>query len=465
MEKDRLEEFKASLEEAQNYPNELNDIEFRLRKRIHHKTKKRNITGLISTAAAFLLFVLVVNTPSAMADALFHIPIIGALAEFVSFDKGLQFAVMNEYAKEVELIEQNNGYTLGVPYVIADSKRLVVFFQIPENAVLQENDYIQINISKIVDTATGIEYEEYTSASSFYPESEQEENDRLSYISIRFLDKTIPKDLQIHVTMSRESFSNSNEGSANQLGNIFEPTSNTQIEQLGEFIFDLPVDDYPEPKVTLLNRDIEVEGQTIRINSITQYPTGTEISVYLPYDNDSIINGLNFKAIDTNGDEWANPGGVISSGPDSKNRMLYYLEGDYFSKAALDTIQINGIRLIKKSEAKITIDLQKKTMTPQPDEIQIESIEKSGNKAYITFTSKASDCFGVFQHEYRDSEGNIYWFSSEGLSKQDDKVEIYLEVVWPKDNKVILTRSMSPMIELKNPVELKLTHEINPNTD
>jgi hypothetical protein len=208
-----------------------------------------------------------------------------------------------------------------------------------------------------------------------------------------------------------------------------------------------------------------VEGQTIRINSITQYPTGTEISVYIPYDNDSIINGLNFKAIDTNGDEWANPGGIISSGPDSVNRILYYLEGDYFSKAALDTIQINGIRLIKKSEAEITIDLQKKTMTPQPSEIQIESIEKSGNKAYITFTLKASDSFGVFQHEYRDSEGNIHWFSSESFSQQDEKVENYLAVVWPKDNKVILTRSLSPMIELNNPVEIRLTEEINPNTN
>jgi hypothetical protein len=465
MGKDRLEEYKASLEEMQNYPNELNDIEFRLRKRIHHKIRKRNITGLVSTATAFLLFVLAVNTPTAMADALYNIPIIGALAEFVSFDKGLQNAVMNEYTKEVDLIEQNNGYTLGVPYVIADSKRLVVFFQTPENAILQENDYIQINISKIVDTVTGKEYEEYTSASSYYPESEQEEYDRLSYISIRFIDNTIPKDLQIHVTMSRESFSYNSEGSASQLGNIFEPTPNTQIDQLGEFIFDLHLDDFPEPKVTLLNRDIEVEGQTIRINSITQYPTGTEISVFLPYDNDSIINGLNFKAIDTNGDEWANPGGVISSGPDSKNKILYYLEGDYFSNAVLDTIQINGIRLIKKSEAEITIDLQKNTMTPQPPELQIESIEKSGNKAYITFTLKASDCFGVFQHEYRDSEGNIYWFSSESLSQQDEKVEIYLAVVTPKDNKVILTRSMSPMIELKNPVELKLTDEINPNTD
>jgi hypothetical protein len=456
MEKDRFDEYKESLEEVKIYPEELNSMAFRLKKRIHHKMRKRYITGIASTAAAFVLFVLVVNTPTAMADAIFNIPVIGTLAEYVCFDKGLQNAVMNEYAKEVDLIEQNNGYTLGIPYVIADSRRLVVFFQTPENAISQENDYIHIDISKIINTATGKEYEEYTIASSYSPESEQEENGRLSYASIRSVDKPIPEDLQIYVTLSRESFSRGEEGRVSQSSDIFEPSSDTQSERLGDFVFNFHLGNYPEPKVTLLNKDIEVKGQTIRINSVTEYPTGTEISVYLPDNSNCIINGLNFKAIDTNGDEWKNPGGVISSGPDSENKMLYYLEGNYFSSSTLDKIQITGIRLMKKSEAEITIDLQKKTMTPELEDIRIKSIKKSGKKAYVTFESKASDCFAIFNHEYMDTEGNKYEFNSEGISQQEDKVENYLAVVWPEDNIVILTRSLSPMIELEKPVEVEL---------
>ena len=457
MNQKRIDEYKESMKEAEMYPEELGQIGFRLNRRIYNKKRKIFLTGLSSIAAIFVLFVFIVNSKTAMADSIFHIPVIGDLAKYVCFDKGLQNAIKNEYAKEVNLTDVNNGYTLSLPYVIPDSKRLVVFFQIPDNALQSENDFIHINIDKIVNTVTGKELDGYLSASDNYPASEPKKNTGLFNISIRSNDMSIPQDIKIYVTMSRESSLHNNEMQVGNAGDQFGASPNNQTEVLGAFVFDLHLKDIPEPKITNIDKDIEVKGQTIHINSVVEYPTGTEISINIPDNNDCIINGINFKSIGTNGDEWGNSGnGMTSSGPDSNGRIIYYLEGDYFSSAELDKIQITGIRLIKKSDTKITIDLEKMTMTPEIAETRIKSISKTGDKANITLQTIATGCFGFFSQDYIDTEGNKYHFNSEGASQVGEKVENYYTVVWPKDNKVILTRSMSPMLNLENPVEIKL---------
>jgi len=104
---------------------------------------------------------------------------------------------------------------------------------------------------------------------------------------------------------------------------------------------------------------------------------------------------------------------VTSSGPDSNGRIIYYLEGDYFSSAKLDKIQITGIRLIKKSEVEIAIDLEKMTMSPVISETRMKSILRTGDKAYIILQTIATSCFGFFNQEYVDTEGNKYHFNSE----------------------------------------------------
>lgn len=456
MEKERLDEYKDSVEEAGIYPEELNTMEVRLKKRIRHRKMKICIRGVELTTVLFVLFILAVNTSTVMAEAIFKIPVLGTLAEYVSFDKGLQNAIKNEYAQEVDLTGENNGYTLGLPYVIADSRRLVVFFQIPENAIGQERASFYINIDKIVDATTGKEFDEYTSQNSGYTTSEKDGGSGLLYNSIRSVDKAIPQDLKIYVTLNRDILSNNDNIATTPSKDRFDFSTDTKPEKLGIYVFDLHLKDYPKPKNIILNQEIKVMDQTIRINSITQYPTGTEVNIYIPDSNQYIINGLNLKAIDTKGNEMDNSGGVISMGPDSNNESIYYLASDYFSSASLDRIQIRGIRLIKKSEAVITIDMQKKTMTPEISGLRIKSIDQDGEMANLIFEMDSSDCFTLFAREYLDTAGNKNEIGYEGISSEDEKAEIYFSVVWPEDNKVILTRSMSPMIELEKPVEIDL---------
>lgn len=204
--------------------------------------------------------------------------------------------------------------------------------------ITNNSDCINIEINKIVDVTTGINYEDHTIESS-YP-TDHTKNHSLNYTSIRSVDKPIPHDLEIHVTMSRESHSKDNDIKSNVNSDFFEPSNNTNIEKLGAFVFHLHLGNYKEPKVTLLNKDTKVKGQTIHINSVTEYPTGTEISVNIPDANNYIINGLDIKALDINGDEWDKLNGVTSVGPNQDGDILYYLESDYFSSTKLSKIKL-----------------------------------------------------------------------------------------------------------------------------
>ncbi|BCN28918.1 DUF4179 domain-containing protein [Anaeromicropila herbilytica] len=460
MDNDRMEEYQDSLSEIKDYPFELNQMVKHLNQRIECKRRKRFLTSLSSMVAVFLLFVITVNSNTTFAEELFKLPVIGTLAEYVQFDKGLQNAVKNKYVKKVNLIAKSNGYTLSLPYAIADTKQLVVFFQVPEHLKKKESDFINVDITKIVDTTSGKEYKDYISETSYPTGNSVDKN--LYYTSIRSGDYPIPENLKIYVTMRRESQSQdtnsiNNDSKASNAKDTFETTPNTKNEKLGEFVYALHMGKYPEPIITTLNKDIKVNGQTIHINSVGQYPTGTEININIPDNNDYIINGLDFKVIDNSGKSWGNPGGVTAIGPDEKGNTQYFFESDYFHSNTLNKIKFAGIRMLKKSEAVITLDLKNKTMAPELKDIQLKNIERSGNKAYITFSSDTIGCLGLFQHEYKDTKGNQFEFHSEsGTSMQNSTMENYLATVWPKDNKVILTRCLSPMIKLKKPVEITL---------
>ncbi len=453
IDKDRRREYEVSYEEASTYPEEINAMNLRLKHRLRRKRRNTCIRIIGCTAALFLLFVGMVNTSTAVAEAIYKIPLLGTLAEYVSFDKSLENAVQNQYAKEVNLVATSNNQSLSLAYVISDSKRLVLFFQLPEK-IRKEESVISMQIDKIIDNTTGEEFREFASESPSYLGGIDKDKDELLYISIRSADAPIPQDITLSVALYKDN-SNQPSDNTNLYKEIYEP-SKPVLTVLGIYEFKLTLGEPPSPKVTTINKDVIIDGQTLRINSVAEYPTGTELSISYSQENRGIINGLEFNAIDNHGEVWGGSGGISAIGPDENGHVLYYLEGDYFKTNSIDKIQITGIRVYDKTEAEITLDLSEKTMTPSIKGMMIKSIEKVEDKAYITFTLESKVAFGFFEQDYKDSQGNTYSFYEQSFSQLESTVENNLSLVWPEDNKLILKRSMSPMIELDKPIEIEI---------
>ena len=448
MEQDRYKEYIETMEDTGIYPEELNKIGLRLRKRLRRRQYKLlfGSSGIIT--GVFLLFTILVNTNTVIADAIFDIPVIGALAEYVSFDKGLQNAIDNKYVQEVNLVQESNGYTLGLPYVIADSKRLVLFFQLPEDMIAQDNMNYQVSVDNITDLSgailpTTIRYMNFES--KIKPNKEG-----LIVVSIRTPAAIIPQKLKLSASLKIQN------PKYNNHTDEFDDLPKDLFQTLESFTFDLQLNDYKEPNILIQDQVLQVKDQTLHINSVTEYPTGIEISVTFPESNSSIISDLDFKAIDSEGNEWKQTDSSASYYSDTSRTLLCYLENNYYDLAPLESLEIIGSAMFNKSEQYITVDLLNKTLSPKPSDMNIINVEMKDEKANITFETDGLIYRNYFDFNYTDLDGTEYKLDHISSDTRDNKSQIYLSVISGTNHKVILERCEAPMLMLEQPVKVDL---------
>lgn len=450
MNQDRYTEYEDIRKGVYNYPEELNQIHSRLYKNIRRKAAKRFLTGMGTLIGVLALCTAVINTSPVVAQAMNRIPVLGSLAEALTFDQGLQNAIKNDYVQEANLTQEANGYTLKLPYVIGDGKQLVLFFELPESKgaevyhvkpsddFLNQLDIINVNMQEIKDE-TGVD------------------GNGLYMISMRARDTMIPQNITIPVSLTRAYGKTKLYDGADD---YFPQTGGNEPTPVASYAFTLHLNDYPEPELRLLNQEVQVLGQPVIIQSVTEYPTGTEVRAIAPNEGAAVIRGLTIEGMDQNGNAWKKPSGSRASYyyDDDATEVLYYLENDYFNDVSLAGLEITGAGMFLKDERKVTVDLQSKTITPEVADLSIKSIQRQGNHAYLTFESASSYATPslMYHDRYEDSQGNIYSWDMQRTNGLGGKMQYSITVVWPEDNRIILDRMDSPIIPLENPVKVPL---------
>lgn len=447
MNQDRNTEYKDNMKDLCDYPEELENVKNRLNSRIKKRNARRFITSLSAFVGVATLFTAAVNTSTAFAQTINRIPIISNLAEFVKFDKGLQNFVNNQYVQEVNLEQEVNGLTLKMPYVIADSKRLVLFFQLPDAIVDQNNSH---EYQVVVDN----DLRELDIRSVIYRRFKDEtarSSNELHIISIRSDQAVIPQDITLPISLVKL---NSTTGNAS-----IDPTI------LANYEFKLHLNDYREPIINVLDQEVQVLDQTVLIRSVTEYPTGVEIIATAPNNNDTIISGLQFVGIDEDGNSWKIPEGTTPAitYSDEAVDIIYYLENDYFSDASLDRVEITGVGMFKKVDKMVTVDLVNQTITPAISDLYIKSVKRDRGYAIITFESTIDDLdwrdVVCFSDRYEDLQGNVHFMDIyQSSGKSGGKMQYFVTVPWPEDNQLVLERYKSPVIKLENPVSISLSN-------
>lgn len=62
----------------------------------------------------------------------------------------------------------------------------------------------------------------------------------------------------------------------------------------------------------------------------------------------------------------------------------------------------------------------------------------------------------MFNHDYKDTDGNVHRFDSEGTSSYNSQMETLITVKYPVNGKVVLQRSLTPKTFLEEPIRIKL---------
>lgn len=459
----RLKEWQEFLEDASTYPEDLSGVEERLEERIlTDKGKKRRKNALYSslaTVAAAILLILLVNTNAACANTISNIPVLGQLIEYVKFDKSLSHAIENDYIQEVAQVAWDGDKQLLLPYVLADEKNLVLFFQLPKDFELAPNEWTHISLKDMRNKSTGNKVEGFGYSTGSMSGEGIEENNGFMMQKYHFSEGSLPQSIEFEVVLEVEILEG--EERAVPLEEVFEEGNpERNIKEIGNFKFQVDFEEFAEPIVHEFNKTYSVMGQSITLEEMKVYPTGTEVTFTFAKENSGLIKGLDV-AVDENGKVvLEGSDGLSATHREDNSGMSVFIESDYFKKPQKQELLIRGLRLLDKDKEFITVDLENKTITPAIEGMELEKVIKGEGKANLVFSTKVFDreSFGMFNFEYKDEEGNLYKLNGEGTSTNHESMDMTtrITVEYPKSGKIILQRALTPKIMLDEPIRVEL---------
>lgn len=431
---DYRNEWNSMLERSARYPDALDSVQKRLKARVRRR-RRREFGSALSMAAAIFLFVILVNVSPAFAGAVMDIPVIGRLAELVKFDKSLSGAIENDYVQAVGLHAGDGGTSLYLPYVIADEKNLVLFYQLPDElakAPRQGADTFELSLEQLSDGETGRQLDGYSYESVLAGYEELSKTQGLLLQRLSFEDSALPRHLLLSVSLTQAD--QSLKGPA-----------------VSHFQFELFLDEFAPARVHEINQSFAALGQRFTVERLLLYPTVTQVDIRLDSSNDALIKGFSLSILEEGREALSKNNGITASY--DGDMMHLYLESNYFNPGQKRQLSIYGIQLIPKAEEFLTIDLNAGTMEPDIPQLRLKAVEKgaSGTSAYIVFENEDTG-FLPLSMTYEDTAGNTYSIDSISSTQRDGGDEVSFTATVPPDGIIRLRRTLTSPTDLESPI-------------
>lgn len=453
--------WEALLAEAHAEPEGLAGLEERLESRIklnkREKRRKRAIYSSLSTVAAALVFIFLVNTNAAFAHTLSRLPVIGQLVEYIQFDKSLSKAIDNQYIQEVDLTAWDGDKRLGLPYLLADAKNLVLFFQLPAEFELAANEWAHIYLKEMRDGRTGEKLEGFAYATSSLSPKGREENHGFVMQRYHFSEGGLPEQISFEVLLELETLPPEKREAS--VGEFAEEAYEHQMKEIGTFTFEVKLEKFAEPIVAEFHKQLSIRGQSVTLEEMRVYPTGTEVTFAFADENTAWVRGLELTVEEEGESVLKGSPGISAQYKEDYSGMTVFIESDYFDKPKEQVLQIRGVRLLDKEEEFITVDLEKQTITPAIEGMELKEVSKGEGRANLVFATKVmgGEAFGAFAFDYKDEEGNTYTLKNMGFSSiMDSWMETRITVDYPKSGRIILQRVLTPQLIQEEPIRIPL---------
>ncbi|MBP3543803.1 MAG: DUF4179 domain-containing protein [Lachnospiraceae bacterium] len=454
--KDRMTEYQQMLEELeQASPVGLEHTLERAKQR-----NKRRIwlqRPLVSVAAVFACFVILVNFCTPVAYACSQIPGLRELAEAVTFSRSLGDAVENEYVQPIDIVQINNDVTLSVEYLIVDQKQVNVFFR------LDSEIYEAMALTPAVYNTTG-----GYAGCGYGLNDYQVPNGELQSMTIDFVEEDVPGELKLH-------FQIEDMGSWVQEEIIAEPIDEFGAEAeayVPDIVaeFDILLEFDPEftaaGRVVPVNQTVELDGQTILFTDMEIYPTHLRVNVEAPEENTAWLKHL-FFYVETDWGMKFEPisNGIVATGDEDSPMMVSYrADSTYFYEAKHLDIIVTGAQWLDKDRERIYVNLAEGEAEYMPQDAQLCEVNHVGDDWKIEIKAKDRDGKGisqVFGGTYYDASGREYSVESwqmmsgdvEGNSEKGYFYEYFRLENYPYDE-VWLSPISTRTWEAEEPIEI-----------
>lgn len=370
-----------------------------LRAMARKKKERRSklfLRPLAGVAAAFAAFVLTVNVSPTVAKACEGIPILGDLAEAVSFSPSLSKAVENDYYQKViqqKAIEGVDGASISVDYMIVDQKSVNIFYHLSAPTT-DKSEYL----SPCVTKPDGSEFTDFSACYS-RDHYDAEKNIRMEHCMINF-DDQVPESLLLRIEWRRiTGFAESED----ENGNYIPTELSERIGEPVEFLLDLDEAMTNQGRHYDADQTLELDGQCVRITGVDVYPSYTSFSVECDPNNSAWLEGLEYYLLTPDGNHLGKANPITAEG-DANSRNLGSIRAVsvFFDQPERVTLCVTGAQWTEKS-AEIHVDLANKTAEGMPAGASIEQIERKDNGWEIRI--KSTSGYDPIYWEYTDPEG------------------------------------------------------------
>ncbi|MFS1512844.1 DUF4179 domain-containing protein [Chengkuizengella sp. SCS-71B] len=381
--------------------------------KVNRKRKVRRQFRISLITASLLLFLLIgsIRVSPSLAMYMNNIPVFSKVVELIYFDKGLKSAVDHGYVQSVGESAEYDDLTVTIDQVIIDEEKMVLFYTVNEiknfSSVRVSTDLFTLDDERyaygsleILDYKTGV--------------------DNSVFNKVEFaLKEEIPNDFILKVDLDAAAWNNK--------VNSFSETLNLEFSVNKTLIEN-------ESEIISLNETVEVEGQWITFESLSIYPTRTELKMKFDESNTKKISGFNdLRIVDNKANEWNPLEKDNSPYLFKETEAILFLESSYFEELEEMYITFSSIRAVDKDKLDLLVDLDEEIIMRAPDDkISLYKVnEVKFGPAMDKLTTYTSLNFMMqddyqrdileFAWEYTDMKQNFYLAASIGTMGEKTK--------------------------------------------
>lgn len=426
----RMDEYKEWMAELEQPVSDLAGTYVRAQKRRHRKNLI--LRPVISVAAVFALFVLAVNCSAKVAYACSRVPILKELAEAVTFSRSLTDAVENEYVQSIDLVQESNGVTVAVEYLIVDQKQVNVFFRLTSE---NETEYmLDPEVLTKDSTYAGCSY----GLNNF-----DVPNGELQSITIDFYEEDVPDSLILKLGLNERGtgfLMIPEETAGNE--RFEEHIPDTDYEAEFEFLLEFDPQFTAVGKVYLINKTVMLDGNEIIIREMEVYPTHLRVNIEESLDNKDWLQGLEFYIKTDWGMKFeaVSNGTVSTSSQETPELTSYRADSTYFYEADHLEIVITGADWLEKSKEDVYVNLVTGETKGLPEHVKYAGAKRYDDGWEVTFDVRFQEenhFAQTFDWNYYDAEGNKYnvhsWSHMLKTHQDVDSEEYYEEILALKE--------------------------------
>lgn len=322
------------------------------------RRKKITFRVRISALAMCIMlacFVSAIRISPAFATYVNTIPGIRNLAQLITYDKGLQDALHNNFIQKVNRSVNHDGITFTVNGVIADDSRMILFYSVHSHTSktlkLMSVDLLNGKGKPVIG---GITYD----PSVIKKHSSRE-------VTVGFVKSSdVPHTVNFTIHLKK--------GVKDWAGTVKVPIDKQRFKNMKQV---LPV-----------HKTISIGEQVIHFDKAIIYPTRIDVQVHFDPNNSKHIFGFDrMKLVDDKGNVWPIVDGMSGAQMNSNEQMIYF-QSNYFHEPKKLYLEGQSMRVLDKNKMNVLVNLKTKKLLKQPDrKLTLIGVTKTSKNYKIKF--------------------------------------------------------------------------------